>query len=317
MRDQLREFVLRYFMRVSDFRQPDAYVDEDNPEPPIWLRPLSAFPEKVGSRIGFGFAQLYRKRAADGEVVEIPESERYAIVDLREIGPTWDWLVVKVNIFEFSFSYKPFGAAGPSCRMPLAESSYLVLSPKLIADRGNLGSGELGRYGTGYAFIKDPKEGVLGYGPGEFDAAIETIDFRIFEDGRVRVAMVFVANRPKRVMNLSLDPIDWGYTVADAVTGGRATKATKPVKKLLDSLPFRGISFDPVYSGITLANIFSAGTAERELGISKETLEKDFLVKHFRQHYQTVAGSLKTWRQIPDWSKESELPTWVREGTSS
>lgn len=317
MRDQLREFVLRYFMRVSDFRQPEAYVSEDAVKPPIWLRPISFAPEDVASRVGFGFSQLFYKRADTGEIGRFPKADRHAIVDLREIGTTYEWIVVKVKIFDFSFDYEPLGARGPALRVPLAESSYLVLSPELISNQDDPDRGRLGRYGTGYAFIKDPKEGVLAYGPGEFDAAIELIDFQVSADGNIRVSMVFVANRPKRVLNVSLDPIDWSYTLADAVTGGAASRVTAPVKKLLDAMPFRGFSFDPVYSSISMVNLLTAGAASRELGISRRTLENEFLVKHFMQHHTTVAGSLQTWRQIPDWLEEGELPTWVREGTSS
>jgi hypothetical protein len=57
--------------------------------------------------------------------------------------------------------------------------------------------------------------------------------------------------------------------------------------------------------------------AAKDLCISKEQLEKDFLVQHFRQHYQMIVGSLTTWRRIPDWLDATSLPDWVRSGVSS
>lgn len=317
MRDQMREFVLRYFMRVSDFRQPEAYVPSDTPEPPIWLRPVSLCPEDVSSRVGFGFSQLLYKRADTGEVGRFSEADRYAIVDLREIGTTYDWIVVKVGIFDFSFAYSPLGADGPELKVPLSEASYLVLSRDFITNEDQPNAEELGRYGIGYAFIKNPEVGLLGYGPGEFEAAIEIINFHVFRTGRARVAMIFVANRPDRVANLSLDPIDWSYTLADWASGGAASRLTAPVKQALAGLPGRGMSIDPVYSSIDVANFLTLGAASRQFCISRRTLEIQFLVKHFMQHYQTVAGSLQTWRQVPDWLDEGALPSWVKQGLSS
>jgi hypothetical protein len=37
-------------------------------------------------------------------------------------------------------------------------------------------------------------------------------------------------------------------------------------------------------------------------------------VRHFLQHYQTIVGSLLTWRSIADWCDEAALPEWVRRG---
>jgi hypothetical protein len=86
---------------------------------------------------------------------------------------------------------------------------------------------------------------------------------------------------------------------------------------LLDRRPFRLGTFDPVYGVVSLANFVSAGLAAEQLCISRETLDKQFLVQHFRQHYQTVVGSLLTWRQIDDWTNDAALPTWVVTGQSA
>jgi hypothetical protein len=51
--------------------------------------------------------------------------------------------------------------------------------------------------------------------------------------------------------------------------------------------------------------------------VSLEQLEKAFLVQHFKQHYETILGSLATWRRFPDWLDEKNLPTWVTSGVPS
>src|SRR5262245_56045477 len=65
VRNELREFILRYFMRVSDFQQPSAFTlagerTRDDVQPA--LRGLCWCPEKEDSRAGFGYSQLFFKR---------------------------------------------------------------------------------------------------------------------------------------------------------------------------------------------------------------------------------------------------------------
>jgi hypothetical protein len=317
MRAQVREFVLHYFMRISDFRPPEAAADHQPHAAPPFLNSLSWCPQPRTERIGFGFAQLFYKLCENGAVGRFSEDEQFAIVDLRELETKYEWIVVKVRIFDFKFGVQPFGPDAPQFSVPLQEESYLVLSRAFITDRDNPAPGVLGEYGLGYAFIKNPEVGLLAYGPGEFDAAIETMKFRVLATGEVRVEMVFVANRPERIANVSLDPVDWGFRLADLFSLGMTAPLLAPVKQVWARNPWRLGDFDPVYSGVALANALTGNQAAQRWCISREQLEKDFLVRHFMQHYQTMTGSLLTWRQIPDWLDEAALPKWVVKGISS
>ncbi len=257
--------------------------------------------QRTRERVGFGFSQLFYKLRDSGQIGRFPEEEKFAIVDLREIGQKYEWIVVRVRIFDFYFTYMPFGSENPYVVLPLSEASYLVLTRDFITNEDNPAPGVLGRYGLGYAFIKEPTSGLLAMGPGQFDAAIEIIDFQISEDGRIRVEMVFVVNQATRILNFPLNPVDWSFTLADLMTFGLSSSFLAPLRGVLDQLPFSGGTVDPVYTFIWLANALSGGQAARQLCISREELDKQFLVKHFMQHYQTIAGALHTWRQIPDW----------------
>lgn len=312
MRDQMRRFVLRYFMRVSDFRDPEGYAQTWRPPGSGLFDPISWCPRPDPGLRGFGFQQLYYART-NGEIGRFGDEERFSIVDLRELGETYRWIVVKVCIFDFNFSFAPFGAALPRVVLPLHEDSFLAISSDFVADRSAPEPGVLGRYGLGYSFIKNPVEGLFGYGPGEFDAAFETIDFEVREDGSVRVPMAFVANRPERIVNLRLDPLDWGLRLADLVSFGTASAFLGPMRRVLSDLPDFG-TFDPVYAYVDLARLLSGGLSEEALCISRQQLDREFLVKHFMQHYQTIAGSLATWRRIPDWLDDAALPEWVVRG---
>jgi hypothetical protein len=317
MREQLREYVLRYFMRVSDFRQPQGFMEDERPMAPPYLRPFSLCPQEDPRRIGFGFSQLFYKRYGSQHIGRFPEEDQFAIIDLREIGSKYEWIVARVRIFDFSFTYMPFGNEGPQVILPLNEASYLVLSRDFIVHEDDPAPGVLGRYGLGYAFVKEPTTGLLAWGPGQFAAAVELFDFLVYEDGRIRVEMVFVADRPQRILNLSLNPISWSLTLADLLTFGLSSRFFIPLQGVLDQLPFSGGNVDPVYAFIWLANALSGGQAAQQLCLSTEELDRQFLVKHFMQHYQTVAGALHTWRQIPDWLNSAALPEWVVRGVSS
>jgi hypothetical protein len=317
MRDQLREFVLRYFMRVSSFRQPEVYVESDGLRLPNYLRGLSWCNEPDVLRQGFGFRQHFYKLRATGEVGKFPPGSESAIVDMREIGRKYEWVVVKVRIFDFAVTFKPFGSGGPELTLPLNEESYLVLSRDFILEENDPSPDILGRYGIGYSFIRDPAQGLIAYGPGQFDAAIELINFEVSARGEVRVSMPFVVNRPDRIANVSLNPFDWSFRLADLFSFGAASRLFAPVKDALARIPPEADSFDPVYGFVSLANALSGGQAAQQLCISREQLEKDFLAQHFSQHYATLVGSLLTWRQIPNWLDTAALPEWVVTGRSS
>jgi hypothetical protein len=133
----------------------------------------------------------------------------------------------------------------------------------------------------------------------------------------MRAKLVFVVNRPERILNLSFNPITWSLTLADFVSFGLFSQLLAPVQGMLAQLPFRGGSLDPVFGSIALLNWFTGGLAARELCISLDDLEKEFLVQHFMQNYDLIIGSLQTWRQIPNWLDSVALPAWVVTGRST
>jgi hypothetical protein len=193
----------------------------------------------------------------------------------------------------------------------------LVLNRQYILDEKDPTSQELGHYGLGYSFIKNPGPSILGWGPGEFDAAFQTIDFHVMRDGRIRVGMVFVANRPTRILKLPIDPLRLGCDMADRMSGGRTAPMTRHLSSMGRFSPFARLDVDPVFGFFALANLFTGGLAASQLCLSREQLEKDLILKHFSQHYSTITGSLQTWRQIRNWLDEDALPRWVVTGESA
>jgi hypothetical protein len=315
VRDELREFVLHYFLRISAFERPEAYADADNTAPPRLLPSLSWCPTYEAHKSGFGYTQLYYKRRDAVAPGKVPEERRAHIVDVREIGTTYDWLVAKVRIYDFNLTVRPRGQASLQVVLPLREESYLVLSPDFLVDEDNPSPDILGRYGFGYAFIRDPfPTGPIAYGPGQFEASFQLIHFRVLTDGRIKVSLVFVVNRPQQVLNVAFDPVGWGLRLADLSSLGLASPFLAPMRVMTDRLPLRLPGLDPVRGFIALANVFSGGAAARDYCISMEQLERQFLVQHFMQHYQMVTSSLLTWRQHPSWLDPACLPPEIIEG---
>lgn len=320
MKSQLREFVMKYFMRISSFRQPEAYVNSAISIPPPAFQFLSWCPNPTAREVGFGFSQLFHKTLGSGQIYSVPTYQKHAIVDQRAIGNTLEWIVLKVRIFDFTLTTRPLGAHGPEFVFGENEESYLVVNQDFVDFKDepfatDNGRTVLGEYGIGYSFVKSPTAGPFGYGPGAFDAAIELIKFRIYDTGYVSVRMIFVANRVHQVLNVVVDPVDWSLRFADTMSLGLASPLLQPVRDLLARLPLR-FTFDPVSAYISLADGISSGYASEQFCISMETLEVLFLLKHFQQHYQAVLGSLLTWRLVEDWLNPDKLPPWVVTGVT-
>jgi hypothetical protein len=315
IRAQFKEFVLRYLMRVCQLRQPEAAAETARMPQSSWERALSWLPDGAEHRVGFGYEQLYYKLRGSGVIGTFSEAERPAIVDLRDIGTVYDWILLRVNIFDFNLSFSPLGANVFTVQLPLKESTYLVLGPAFVTSQDDPEPGVLGRYGFGYAFVPyAPAPGMIAYGPGHFAAAIQTVDFTVAANGEIRVRAAFVVNRPDKIATVDIAPIDWGLRLADAMTFNMASKIMSPIKIITDRLPTKVSGVDPISAFVWLANAVTGGVAERQWGISKSTLEKRMLVQHFMQHYAMLMSSLHVWRTVTDWTDDRQLPDFCRQG---
>ena len=95
------------------------------------------------------------------------------------------------------------------------------------------------------------------------------------------------------------------------------TLASDEFEQKLQQMPFRDFNLDPTVATLDLMNTITAGQAAQQLAISKEELYRGFLRRHSLQHYQTILGSLRTFRQVSNWLDAESIPSWVIEGRSS
>jgi hypothetical protein len=97
---------------------------------------------------------------------------------------------------------------------------------------------------------------------------------------------------------------------------GLANRVFSPLRNALDDDARDGAAFDPIDTMIGLSEALR-GPGGGVAGLTRSGVQKELLVRHFMQHYQMIVGSLLTWRQLPDWSDEALIPSWVATGVSS
>jgi hypothetical protein len=315
IREQLAEFVLRYFMRVCHVGEPEAVPARKSAPDGALRRAVSWLPGEARRTARTGYQQLYYQLAASGRIGKFLREEWPAIVDLREIGPKYDWILLKGDTLAFDLSFVPFGAelAPPT---PARESTHLLVAPSFVTRTDDPEPGVLGEYGFGYGFVRYAPGGpaLLAYGPGRFRAAVQALRFRLMTNGEIRARTTFVVARPDRIAAVDVDPIGWSVQLADLVTFRMASRLMSPVLAMADRLPLHARDFDPVAAYLWTANTLTAGLAENYLGLSKVAVEKRVLFQHLRAHQEMLHRSLRIWRMVPDWTAHAKLPGFCHRG---
>jgi hypothetical protein len=322
-RTEIREFVLHYLLRVSDFRSPDVFVNQQYNSLPSAFRGFSWCPENQDTRGGFGYSQLYYKRRDTGQIGKFAESERFAIVDVRELDAEYEWVVLSVRIFNFVITVSPparinpISAQGPQIGFPLSEETLVVLSREFVSNADQPQPGIAGRYGFGYALLDQSSDStLLAYGPGHFQAGFQLFTFDVSEStGQVKSRRAFVVNRPDRVLNVPLNPLHLGCRIADLMSFGLGSRALTFGQKMCEALP-GNLTFDPVFPTIRFVNAVTGGISASQFCISKEQLETIFLQQHYKQDYDLTVGALRTWRSVRNWLDTAALPQSIVQGVT-
>ena len=318
VKDQIRAFVLGYFMRTSVYRTPQPQPEGEEVTGP--MKYVSQFPGREDYKLqGFGYEQNYYKGLGDNRVLKFDEASRSAIINLEDLRDFYEWVIIRNPIVDFQMNVRPLGLRGPDISLPVPwAANWLVMSPDTVTIEDNPGKGLLGRYGIGYAFMKDPgKPGMFAYGPGQLEPALQTIVWEVHADGDVTVRMCFVSGAPKAFLSVSANPLDWGFMATDLLTAGQFSDFLAPFRKAANRLPLSGVKFDPIYPAVRALNAVTGGAAASQLGISEEGINKMLTYIHFEQHYNAVLGSRQTWEMFPDWTAEQKLPDWVKSGESA
>lgn len=312
--EQVREFALRYFIRITSSRETERCPQKGHPAPGMgWL---SQCPGDLNLRKDIGFYQLFYKRK-DGRVGRFADAEQAAFVDAREIGTRYDWILAKARLFDFQLTFFPLGRdAPPLVIIDNKEHLYALFTPYFVIDDPKPADKDLlGEYGLGFAIVPPPPStDLFTIGPQVFTMGFNYFKFQVYKDGRVQVKIVFCCNQLDGIFPLPASPVEWGLGFAHLATGGLSSKLLKPLQGALGKLPLSKKTVDPYFSTIDALNSVTGDALERDYCISKTDVFKYILSKHGTVFDQLIGDSVRVWRQIPDWTDASALPAWVVHG---
>jgi hypothetical protein len=319
IRRQVQEFALGYYMRIEKSVAALNYAEPGQGGlvgPPVFSS--GERQPAAPSLSGFGNFQTFYKLRDGGRIGQFPPSQQKAIVDLREIGPVYDWILLKMKIYDFDWTWN-LGSSGsqwPTVGVPLGQTLHLVLVPELISNEESPAPGILGRYGPGVAFLKLPEDdSFVAYGPDQIQPSFEQARFEVHADGQVRVRIPWVTNQPSKIFNIPLNPLKLGLALTDRVTNGLGSRLLGALPAPLRGIVQAGPGFDPVMTSIPVTNLLTGGWAKKELCISSSQLKKEMLFLHSAQNYRTVLDSLLAWNEVRDWLDPAQIPPWIKTGS--
>lgn len=317
MAGQIEEFALHYWLRAGASALPEPYPELGHATAAPYLSWLSLCFPADQSFSGAAYTQRLFKPLAGGPVGAFPPRERTAIVDLRELGRSYEWITLNVRSFDFNITVGGIGDDAPSFVLPLTTNVQSVMSADLIENRRDPEPGTLASFGPGFGFIRAENPGVLALAPERIRPGFRQQTLRVLETGEVRSRTLLIVPRPDRLMQVAvLDP-DLYLGAADFVTLGASRGLTGPLRQVLDPLPLRKIGFDPVFGFVGWLNLMTGNRAATELCISREQIDKEILAKDARAAQQAVLAARQTWLQVPDWLDSGEIPSWVVRGEAA
>lgn len=315
--EQVREFALRYFMRVTAPRAAVAEPVKSHPAP--FLGWMDIAPRMSDEREDIGFFQLYAQHAGSNKLEVFGKADQPAVVDMRELGKTYDWVLVKARLFDFQLLFDvlpPFmGFRFPFALLDHQEFLYGLLTPAFVCDEKNPRPGVVGEYGMGFALVAPPPgQSPMTVGPEVFNMGMNYFRFIVHETGVVRTTVTFCCNQLAGICPLPVSPVNWGLLAFDLMTAGYASSLLRPLTEEANRLPMAQARFDPVLESVKTANRVTGGALGRDYGISTQNIFKWILRKHGTVFNHQMAESARVWRCFPDWLAAASLPESVRRG---
>lgn len=312
MREQIEEFALHYWLRVQANALPEPYPELGHGAAAPYLSWLSlCFPTDQEFSGNANVQELYKLRGSS-RVGQFPPRYRTAIIDLRELATTYEWITVETTSFDFNITVGGAGDEAPNLVVPLKTTVDFVTSADLIVNRRNPEPGTLAAYGPGFGFVKTANSRALAVAPDMIQPGLRLQSLRVLATGEVRFRGVLILPRPDQIVNLSAPDVFLG--TADVMTLGATAKWTQPLRQALSQMPMPSFGFDPVLGSIRWLNLLTGNRAADELCISQEQVEKEILAKSALAMRQMALASRQIWLQVPNWLDRAAIPPWVRRG---
>lgn len=176
-----------------------------------------------GRPAGFGYEALLHKLKKTAQVKRFVNGTDASALDLSAVGSTYDWMMMRVDIYDFLRATPMKWFAGPLAKL-LKEAAYVVTHEIFAAPVGAPPPGTVAECLFGYAFLPCAcTSAPFGFGPGHFHAAIKQFRFSLLETGDLEIRLSFiVAPRSQKVLDLwGIDPVYKIVGVCNGLTLGR------------------------------------------------------------------------------------------------
>lgn len=314
MLEQVEEFALHFWLRAEASALPQPYPELGHAAAAPYLSWLSlCFPPGQEFSGSANVQQLFKLRA-DGRIGAFPSRERTAIIDLRELEKTYEWVTLDTTDFDYNITVGGVGDDAPSLVVPLTATVHRVMSADLLVSQRAPAAGTLAAFGPGFGLIRTTNPGVLAVAPGMIQPGLRLQSLRVLDSGEVRSRGVMVMPRPERIASFSVFAPDLWLGALDFMTLGATRGLTQPLRNALNQLPGPDVGFDPVLNPIQLLNLLTGNRAATELCLSQEQVEKEILAKSSQAMRLETLGLRQTWLQVPDWLDSEAIPEWVVRG---
>jgi len=272
--DQVEEFALRYWLRTDAWALPQPYPQVDPPTPPAWLKFLDLNPSSKHDLVGMTNLLRTYKQRANGATGRFPDAVARAIVDLRELESTYEWITMERRARGLHVTIALPWGSGLSLSMPLALSEVQAMHADLTVRRRNPTPDILGEFGQ--AFCPVPPTGTATQADrlDSLQTGLRLQTLRVRANGEVRLKIVTIARRCPGAIRRFAD----------------VSALTRTAQALL-----------------TMSR--SAGPAP-----TSEQVEQHLLSTHAIHLRDTLLGTRTVWQQVTDWCDPAAIPAWIVEG---
>ena len=307
---QLERFALVYSLNAGNYQSCKApYIDTRRRPLSRYLSVMSTFPSPVSAEStakGFSHQKVYYKRRSNGRVGKFRRVDQPKI-DLRSVEPNgeYEWLVIKIKIYETHLKLGPAGNDQPHIVVPFDSTRYAVLSREFICQEENPSPGLLGRYGHGYALLNDPAPGTSG------SHGFQSLDFQIDSDGLILASTAFVTQSPNHTLPFPPQTARSLVRLVNLFSLGLLAPITRPLQATLHAMP-KASAYEMAKGLLETTSTLTGGWSEEVLGLSVRQLQALHLMHDSIGFMNAMESVGHIWRLIPDWTRTVDLPEWIK-----
>ena len=190
--DQAEMFALRYWLRAEAWALPEPYEKISRPAD----RDLAGY---------LNLMQAFKSRV-DGAVGQFPEAVARAVIDLRELETTYEWITLSRSGSDLRVSLAVPGSARLSISAPFATSSTIALHADLTVNR-RLPAPGIAEFGAGFSPV--PPAGVRSL-VRNFDflqTGLRLQTLRVYVDGQITLRTVTIMRRVPAPLEYLVKPL--------------------------------------------------------------------------------------------------------------